>query len=280
MAGAVLFGLVACALPLGPGGCPIITLDNRPRILRLRTLELGEEGGSDSEESPHFQVTGPARHTCVDDTDTSSWHHLPSDESSSWHISSDEDAATQEEKGGVLVFLVEPDKPEELCKTCDSCDSLIGPDTCCISWQGHANGTVFNLHSACCSNFAVSSGIAPAMMMALVENQPFVKERLHGIVNLVVHELLDMTRGAHEELMKKKVWKHTTHADADTADANGCFFFRGEEACGVDGRTFPDTVPVDSGAGLPPTVPASPSALPTIPALLEETFEESQAFAE
>ena len=283
VAGAVLFGLVACALPLGPGGCPIITLDNRPRILRLKTLELGEEGGSDSEESPQFQVTGPARHTCVDDTETSSWHILPSDESSSWHISSDEDADAKEEKGGVLVFLVEPDKPEELCKTCDSCGSLIGPGTCLISWQGNENGTVFNLHSACCSNFAVSSGIATAMMMALVENQPFVKERLHGIVNLVVHELLDMTRGAHEELMKQKVWKHTAHADA-----NGCFFFHdgGEEACGVDGRTFPDTVPVDSGAGLPPTVPASPSALPTIPALLEEngvpdsTFEESQAFAE
>lgn len=245
MAGAVLFGLVACALPLRPGGCPIITLANKPKILRLRTLELGEDGGSDSEESQHHQ---DVLTRCVDseaetETDACSWEVPSSPNRRNPDDATEEDMGPQ---GGILVFLVDLDEPEEKLKTCVSCRDLIQPGTVLISWQSKEDSPVYHMHSACCSNFAVSKGIATEVLAALVENQPFVRERLHGIVNLVVHELLFMTRDA------QKKSKNTSSAAAVG----------------------------DDDAGLPPTVPASPSALPTIPALLEEPthFEESQAF--
>ena len=192
VAGAVLFGLVACVLPTSSGR-PAVSVY---KILQDRGLEVppAEEGsledldlGSSSDSSP-WEVVDPTTATTEEEEEEE-------EEDGSRHWASNP---------GVVVFMVDLDKPESECFECAVCQQLIGPGTCYVGWQQNADSEHFHLHSACCTTFAMAKKVATPMFTALVEHQPMVEGRLHGLINMIVHELLDLTKSSHDAEMNKR----------------------------------------------------------------------------
>lgn len=162
------------------------------------------------------------------------------------------ESSPKKNNGAVVALMVAADKPEDECFDCVECGQLIGPDTCMISWQVTESGLIYELHSSCCATFAVCQGISYEMMTALVEHQEFAPPRVHGVMNLIVHEILDMTKvKSHDCAPPPSKSLKTTLAVLCEEDSQGAFPFPAEAATipGILGdesdefpETFPDTV--------------------------------------
>ena len=141
------------------------------------------EESSFSLSSPFSLMGGPSSDgRAADDDATTEWI-LPSIDPYA--------KATDAAAPAVMVHMVEEDKPEINCHHCEVCQAVIGPGMCQVSFQQDWDDRVKTLHSACLAAFAVGAGLVQEVFNAVVQHQPFVPEKLQGMMGLLSQELLD-----------------------------------------------------------------------------------------
>ena len=198
-AGAVFMAAVVFALPL-KNGRPILSLQNDPRfglptstptLRRLRHLDaagLVEVESQDVTRHADQFFSGSAN-------EEGSWEwgsDGASTQGDSVLVCTDQEEEEQRFSTSAEVAIVDPTMPENVCHTCVECGGAIGGGTCLIQFR--VAGSIHNMHSACCGPWAVQAHCSTDMMTSLVAAQETALPNVHGIINMVVYELLDLTR--------------------------------------------------------------------------------------
>ena len=185
---------VAFALPL-KNGSPLLSLQNDPKFaLPTSTPTLRRLGRLDQAGLIEVESQDVTRH--ADQFFSSS---ASAGEECSWEWVSDT-ASTQEDpeeeerrfSTSAEVAIVDPTIPDNVCHTCVECGGAIAGGTCLIQFR--VAGSIHNMHSACCGPWAVQARCSTDMMTSLVAAQETALPNVHAIINMVLYELLDLTR--------------------------------------------------------------------------------------
>ena len=172
-------------LPTRKDGTPIKPLKNSlqgplRRLQQLDSEPVSSSATSDWEIEVSSNDRSPASHTALEPE--------PAEEKDSLR--------SAPVSGFVLADLVVEEDDGIRSHSCAHCGEVISPGTCIISWQQEEDALIYDLHFNCCAPWSVSNDIAFDMMNALVDHQPYAPAKVQGVVNMVLNDLLEMTKGS------------------------------------------------------------------------------------
>ncbi|CAE7038257.1 unnamed protein product [Symbiodinium sp. CCMP2592] len=162
VAGAVIFGVLACVFPTATGK-PAVSLKTKPPVPILSQIKLLKVFG-DHDDDDHLRD--------ADSMDVASPSASEGEAQDGWDVLSPQsDTATEEDREADLMFA----SPCE--GFCTACASLIQKGEVVISWmQGQR---MIMLHASCMVDYASNCDFAKSLFVALVAFEPRAPISLH-----------------------------------------------------------------------------------------------------
>ena len=191
VAGAVMFGVLACVVPTATGK-PAVSLKTKPPVPILSQIKLLKVFG-DHDDDDHLR-------------DADSMDELASPSASEgeaeagWELLSPRsDTATEEDREAEVMFVT----PCE--GFCTACASLIQKGEVVISWMQGQGRQMILLHARCCVDYASNCGFAKSLFVALVAFEPRAPISLHFPLKEALeklHELIRADSGSEETVCR------------------------------------------------------------------------------